>query len=221
MKTRRSVLSVIIGLSIMLQSPFLYSQEPKHNKGEEAPVHISYDALDALVDELIDPEADPNAQDENGDTFLMQVVRGDIYHNRYNRHETGIFAVLGWGVKWLVVSVGGLTIFRSREALWKRIRLWGDEDETLKEVLDNAETSATQVIGIGKNITMEGGRRLLINSDDMLRNQMDLVEALLISGADPTIPNNRGHSAIQIAIDNNAPPELLALLRNYSQQSSN
>lgn len=231
----RFILSFMVAISIAFYSPFLYSNQ------EDTLENILVNAtLSDTVYLLIEAGVDLNAKDENGDTVFMKVVRGDIHNDMnavpvdiHNHNQAGLFGLVFWAVKWLFLSTAGLTVWETRDVIWAKIRGYFDQDDDLKTILDSAEENASRVAGIsakvagaGANIALEGSRRLLTDPDsarastDSEQIMEELVEALLKGGSDPAAVNHRGQSALQIAMDGDAPDRVIALLREYSNNSN-
>lgn len=159
---------------------------------------------------LIENGADPNIRNDQGETILMRVVRGEVYSNDIS--GSGLIKKSIWG---FVLIVGGLTIYDSRDVIYDRIGdLMGNDSISV-----SLEENTNQVVGVVETMTKNGIRNLndMIEEEEEIPGQIELIEALIESGAQPHLRSPvTGRTPIEIAVENGMPIEVISTLSSYS-----
>ena len=159
---------------------------------------------------LIENGADPNTRNDQGETILMRVARGEIHPNDISGSGLIKKSIVG-----LILIIGGLTIYDSRDIIYDGVaNLMGND-----RISASLEENTNQVVGVVETITKNGIRNLndMIEDEEQIPGQIELIEALIESGAQPHLRSPvTGRTPIEIAIGNGMPTEVISTLSSYS-----
>ena len=168
------------------------------------------DPIFALI--LIENGAYPNIRNDKGETILMRVVRGEVHPN-----DTSGSGLIKKSIMGLILIIGGLTIYDSRDIIYDQFaNLIGDDSAS--RISSSLEENTNQVVGTVEELAKNGIRNLndMIEDEEEIPGQIELIEALIESGAQPHLRSPvTGKTSIEIAAENDMPIEVISALSSY------